>query len=356
VVRAYGFVGILLLAIFGSIGGYQYKRITALANADFTPPPVTIAAEQAKLEIRRSMLEAVGTIKAVRGVELTSETSGEVTNINFTSGDAIVAGEELVVLNDEVEQAARRNQIASLDLAKVLFERDQKLISQKSIPESQYDRSKADLERAKAALAETEARIRNKRISAPFNGTIGIRRIDAGDYVSPGTRIATLQDLSELEIDFTLPARHAPQLQPGLMLTLKVGAFPDRTFPATLLALDSRVDPDTMNILARARIDDSEGLLPGMFAAISISLASEYETVTVPETAITYSIQGSTVWVIQENQNGLTVSPRVIKIGKVEGGRAAIIAGLAAEEQVVIAGQHKLYREATVEINNSVKL
>ncbi len=355
--RAYGFVAVLLLVIFGSIGGYQYWRLSAFAIVDFTPPPVTIAADHARVDAWGQYLEAVGTIKAVRGVELTSETSGEITRINFTSGNAVKIGQELVVLNDEIEQASRLNQMASLDLAKILFERDRKLIEQKSIPESQYDRSRADLQRAKAALAETEARIRNKRISAPFDGTIGIRQVDVGDYVSPGTRIAALQDLSELEIDFTLPARLAPALKPGLAMKLSVGAFPDRSFPATLLALDSRVDPDTMNLLARARIDDSAGLLPGMFASLRISLGTEQPTITVPETAITYSIQGSIVWIIATNSEGtLTVTPRVITVGEVRSGRASISAQLNEGELVVTAGQNKLYRGAPVQIDAAVKL
>ena len=264
IVRAYLIVVVLLLAIFGSIAAYLYVRFSAFASMDFTPPPVTIAAGIARAERWEQHLEAVGSIKALRGVDLTSESSGEITAVNFNSGDTVSTGQLLLVLNDEVEQASRRNQIASLDLAKILFERDQKLVAQKSIPQSQYDRSKADLERARAQLAETEARIKNKRIHAPFNGTIGIRQVDLGDYVSPGTEIAALQDLSELEIEFTVPARFAPKLRPGLEIELEVGAYPGRVFNATLSALDSRVDPDTLNLLAQARIRDSGGLLPGM--------------------------------------------------------------------------------------------
>ncbi len=354
--RAYGFVAVLLLAIFGAIGGYQYWRISAFANMDFSPPPVTIAAAEAINESRPQLLTAVGTVKAVRGVDLTSETSGEVTAINFRSGDAVELGQELLVLNDEVEQASRRNQIASLDLAKVLYERDSKLIKQHSIPESQYDRSKADLERARAALAETEARIRNKRIAAPFAGTVGIRQVDVGDYVSPGTHIATLQDLSELEIDFNLPARYSPRLKPGLTIQLSVGAFPERLFDATLLALDAKVDSDTMNLMARARINDSEGLLPGMFANLSIDLGENQSTVTVPETAVTYSIQGNTIWIIENSEGALKVTPRVVEIGAVQDSRIAILSKLGAGERVVTAGQNKLYRGAPVVVDEAVEL
>jgi membrane fusion protein (multidrug efflux system) len=356
-VRAYLYVALLLLVIFGSIGGYLYARFSAFSNMDFTPPPVTIAAGVATPENWAQYLDAVGSIKALRGVELTSESSGEITSIKFESGQAVEAGALLVVLNDEIEQASRRNQIASVDLAEILFQRDQKLVVQKSIPQSQYDRSKADLESARAQLAETEARIRNKRIHAPFSGTIGIRQVDAGDYVSPGTEIATLQDLSELEIDFTLPARFAPRLRPGLDIDVEVSAFPERTFKARLTALDSRVDPDTLNLLARATIENSDGLLPGMFAALRISMGTTSEVLTVAETAITYSLQGNTVFVIREQDDGtLNVEPVVVKLGEVRDGRVGITEGLEAGDQVVTAGQNKLFRSAAVVIDDSVTM
>src|SRR4029450_6352199 len=144
----------------------------------------------------------------------------------------------LVVLNDKEQLASRRNQQAALELAQLLFERDQSLIERKTIPQTQFDRTRADLERARAQLAETEARLTNKTIEAPFAGTIGISRVDVGDYVSPGTLIATLQDQSELEIDLTVPGRCAPQLRAGLKVNVQVDAYPDRTFVATVTAVD----------------------------------------------------------------------------------------------------------------------
>jgi membrane fusion protein (multidrug efflux system) len=356
-VRAYLVVIALLLTIFGSIAGYLFMRFSALAAMDFTPPPVTIAAAEAQAESWKSYLEAVGTIRSVRGVELSSETSGEVTSIDFDSGDVVQAGQVLLVLNDEVEQASRQNEIASLELAEILFERDAKLIEQQSIPESQYDRSKADLARARAQLAETEARIRNKRIHAPFAGTLGIRRVDLGDYISPGMVIATLQDRSQLEVDFTLPARYTPQLRPGLPISLTVNAFPDKSFPAELAALDSAVDPGTRSLLVRARVLESEGLLPGMFAILSIDLSQVRELVTVPETSVTYSLQGSTVYVIEETEDGgLTATSRIVKVGETREGRTAILDNLAAGEQVATVGQNKLYRGVRVIIDEAVVL
>lgn len=355
--RAYLFVIALLVVIFGSVGGYLYTRFSAMASRDFTPPPVTTAATRARAENWDSYLEAVGTIRAVRGVELTSETSGEITDIAFDSGDRVEAGQLLLVLNDEVEQAARQNEIASLELAEILFERDAKLIKQSSIPQSQYDRSRADLARAKAQLAETEARIRNKRIYAPFAGVIGIRRVDVGDYISPGTIIATLQDRSQLEVDFTLPDRYAPRLRPGLPVSLTVGAFPGRSFAAQLVALDSAVDPSTRNLLLRASILESDGLLPGMFAVLNVDLQQMRPVVTVPETAVTYSLQGNTVYVLEETEDGgLRAMSRIVDVGDTRDGRTAILSNLEAGELVATVGQNKLYRGVRVIVDDAVNL
>jgi membrane fusion protein (multidrug efflux system) len=356
-VRAYLTVIALLLAIFGSIAGYLYVRFSALAATDFSPPPVTIAASLSRIESRDAFLDAVGTITAVRGVDLTSETSGEITAINFDSGDEVEAGQLLLVLNDKIEQASRQNEIATLELAEILFERDRRLVDKKSIPQSQYDESKANLARARAQLAETEARLKNRRIHAPFRGSLGIRRVDQGDYVSPGTIIATLQDKSELEIDFSLPARFAPLLRPGLTISLSVSAFPGQVFSAELVALDARVDPGTRSLLSRARVLGSEGLLPGMFANLRIDLDRSEDFVTVPETSVTYSLQGNVVHVIEATDEGdLTAVSRIVEVGEVRAGRAAILDGLAGDEQIVTVGQNKLYRGVKVIIDENVAL
>lgn len=355
--KAYVVVIVLLLLIFGSIGGYLYQRFSAFANMDFTPPPVTIAASVATLDVWDETLNAVGTIQAVRGVELTSEDSGEITEITFDSGNRVAAGQLLVVLNDQVEQASRKNQIASLELAQILFDRDRTLVAQKSIPQTQFDRSRADLQRARAQLAETEARLANKRIEAPFAGTMGIRRVDVGDYLSPGTIIATLQDSSELEIDFTVPARYSRRLKAGLGVAVRIDAWPERAFRAVVSAVDSRIDPNTRNVLLRARLQEVDGLVPGMFAVLEVDLGNQQQVITVPETAMTYALQGNTVYVIEPAGEGqLTATARVVRAGSVRDGKVAVLEGLQAGDRVVSVGQNKLYRGVRVVVDEGVAL
>ena len=350
--RAYLYVAVLLLLIFGGIAGYLYNKFSTFASMDFSPPPITVTGSVASTETWPATLEAVGTIRAARGVELAAETSGEIIAISVASSDQVSAGQLLLTLNDSVEQASKKRQQANLVLARQLHQRDASLIKQKSIPQSQYDRSKADLDAAIATLAETEARLDTKRIVAPFAGTLGIIAVKTGDYIESGTSITTLQDLTELEVDFSVPARYFPRLRRGLSVSVETAAS-DKTFPATLEAIDAAVDQATRNLALRARIQESDGLLPGMFAQLTIDLDQPMELVTVPETAVTYSLQGNTVYVIEEGPDGLIVNPRVVQTGATANGRIAITEGLMAGDRVVSVGQNKLYRGANVVLEKS---
>jgi membrane fusion protein (multidrug efflux system) len=349
------FVFLLLLLIFGGIAGFLYNKFSTLAAMDFTPPPITIAAATSKTAIWPSELEAVGTIRAARGVELSAETSGEVIAISVKSGDQVKAGQLILTLNDSTERANRNKQEANLKLAKLLFERDASLVKKKSIPQSQYDRSQADLDSAVALLAETDAQLDNKRIEAPFAGTTGIIKVKVGDYIESGTPITNLQDLSELEIDFSVPDQYFPDLRPGLKITVQVAAIPEREYSATLTAIDARVDSGTRNLLLRATLDESDGLLPGMFARLIVDLDKPTRVVTVPETAVTYSLQGNTVYVLTQSKGQTTAQPRVVKTGATRNGQIAILDGLLSSEWVVTVGQNKLYRDARVMVDDKVK-
>lgn len=345
--RAYLTVAVLLFFIFGGIAAYLYRQYSTAMSTDWTPPPVTVAAATARQETWPTILEAVGTIRAARGVSLAAEASGEIIDISVESGDKVSEGQLLLTLNDSVERASRERHQANLVLARQLFERDASLIRQKSIPQSQYDRSRADLDAALASLAETEALLDNKRIVAPFAGTVGIIEVKTGDYVESGTVITTLQDLTELEVDFSVPERHFPLLRRGLPIKVRSSAS-DRTFPATLRAIDAAVDTGTRNLALRGILQESEGLLPGMFAKLEIDLESPQTVVTLPETAVTYSLQGNTIYLVERDDEGLFVTPRVVQTGAVRDGRIAITSGLEAGVSVASVGQNKLYRGARV--------
>lgn len=354
--RAYVYVLMLLLIIFGGIAAYLYNKYSELASTNLSPPPTTIAAGNARNTVWPTRLEAVGTLRAARGVELSAETSGEVIEVSVKSGEQVKAEQLLVTLNDSVEQASLKHQEANLTLAELLFKRDENLIRKKSIPQSQFDRSRADLDGAIAQLAETRARLENKRIVAPFDGTTGIIKVKVGDYVNTGDAITTLQDLSNLEVDFSVPVRYYPSLRPGLDIIVQTDAFPDREFIATLDALDSSADPDTRNLALRATLKDSEGLLPGMFARLIIDLDKPRSVITVPETAVAYSLQGSIVWLLRQSKGKTTAHPQIVVAGESRDGEIAILSGLRGGEWIVTVGQNKLHRGAAVMIDDDTKL
>lgn len=351
--RAYFLVGLLLLAIFGGIAGYLYNQFSTLAATDFTPPPIPVLVAPAVPTTWPKQLEAVGTIRAARGVELSAETSGEVIAIEVDSGAQVEAGQAILRLNDSVELASLERQQAALTLAELLFKRDERLVKKKSIPQSQFDRAKADLDSAIAQLAETKARLANKRISAPFSGTTGIIRAKVGDYIESGTPITTLQDLSELELDFSVPARHYPQLHPGQKIQLTTAAFPGEEFQATLQAIDAKVDAGTRNLSLRATLAPSQGLLPGMFARVIIDLGMPQRVVSIPETAVTYSLHGNIVYVLSPATGSYLARPIVVTTGDTRDGNIAVLNGLVGGERVVTAGQNRLYRDAPVVISDA---
>ncbi|WOJ96161.1 efflux RND transporter periplasmic adaptor subunit [Congregibacter brevis] len=349
--RAYLVAALLLLLILGGTATYVLQRFSAMASGDYSAPPVTIAAGTAESRPWRETIDAVGTVRAARGILLTAETTGDITAMLVQSGDSVEPGQPLMSIDEEYEVATRQRLEARLLLADQLYQRDARLIKENSIPQSQLDQSRADLQSAQAELAEIDAVLKNKRISAPFSGRLGIFQVRLGDYVEAGTALVTLQDVSSLEVDFSVPDRYAPLMQPGLSIALRTAAFPDQSFTATLRAVDSQIDENTRNLQIRASLDEGQGLLPGMFASLVIDLNRETLRVFVPETAVSYSLQGNLVYVIEEDDDGLFVSPRVVKTVAANNGEVVIVSGVEDGERIVIAGQNKLYRGARVQID-----
>ena len=354
--RAYVVAITLLLVIIGGTAAYIGASFARLASADFTPPPITTTATTAKILPWRESFDAVGSVRAARGITLNAETSGDITDVFARSGAAVEVGQALLAIDNELESASRQRLQARLVLAEQLYQRDARLIKEKSIPQSQLDQSSADFRAAQAELAEIDAVLKNKLVAAPFSGTLGILKVRLGDYVEAGTPLVTLQDTQNLEVDFSVPDRYAPLMRPGLNITLRTAAFPEQNFAAVLTAIDSQVDENTRNLLLRADLEDGDGLFPGMFARLTVDLGRREERVFVPETAISYSQQGDLVYVIEEDDAGLTVAPRVVETGGVGEGGIAILSGLNGDERVVTSGQNKLYRGARIVLDDSGRL
>ena len=355
----------VVLLIVLALGGYKAFSIYQQIQMFTAPkPPITVAAALAEQRQWQQRLPAVGSPKALQGVELSLEVEGIVKALYFDSGQTVKAGQLLLRLNDDQETALLGTAVADLGLAKVDFGRGRQLVGDSAISRGEYDRLNAQYQRNQAVVEQLKASKNKKSISAPFSGTLGIRQVDVGDYLAPGTVIATLQDTSGLYVDFNVPEQALPQLSLGQQVLVQVAAYPDQTFPARLSAINPKVDETTRNLLVRATLANPDGkLLPGMFASLQVLLPDPQLQVVVPESAITYTLYGNSVYVAtakkdqhgkpqhdEQGQPQWVAEQRTVQTGERRDGVVVVSKGLQAGEQVVTAGQLKLTPGAAIRI------
>lgn len=355
----------IVLLIVLILGGYKAFSIYQQIQMFTAPkPPVSVAAATAEQRPWQQRLPAVGSLKALQGVELSLEQAGTVKSLHFESGQQVKQGQLLLQLDSDQEAALLGTAQADLGLAKVDYGRGRQLVGDQAISRGEFDRLTAQYRRNQAVVDQLKASLEKKSIKAPFSGTIGIRQVDIGDFLASGTVIATLQDLSSLYVDFNMPEQSLPQLALGQKVLLQVAAFPGQTFNATLSAINPKVDENTRNLLVRASLANPDGkLLPGMFASLLVLLPDPQPQVVVPESAITYTLYGNSVYVVSPKQNAdgqpenaadgkprLIAEQRTIRTGERRDGVVVVSEGLKAGERVVSAGQLKLTPGAAIQI------
>ncbi|MBF8792342.1 efflux RND transporter periplasmic adaptor subunit [Pseudomonas monteilii] len=356
-------VVLLIVLALGGIKAFSIYQQVQMFSAP--KPPVSVAAALAEQRQWQERLPAVGSLKAFQGVELSLEVAGTVKSLHFESGQQVKAGQLLLQLDHDQETALLGTAQADLGLAKVDFGRGSQLVGDAAISRGEFDRLTAQYRRNQAVVDQLKASLAKKSISAPFSGTIGIRQVDVGDYLASGTVIATLQDLSSLYVDFNVPEQALPQLNLGQQVLVQVAAYPGQTFPATLSAINPKVEESTRNLLVRATLANPDGkLLPGMFASLLVLLPNPQPQVVVPESAITYTLYGNSVYVVtqkkdkdgqpENNADGqpqLIAEQRTVKTGERRDAVVVVSEGLKAGEQVVTAGQLKLTPGAAIRIS-----
>ncbi|HHJ16241.1 MAG TPA: efflux RND transporter periplasmic adaptor subunit [Gammaproteobacteria bacterium] len=351
-------VVLLLTVMFGGIFGWKFysgQKMAAMMSQP--PPPATVASATVKTQTWQPYLRAVGSVAATKGVFVTTEVPGQVSKILFQSGRRVEAGDVILQLDDSVDRADLDGLLAQQTLATLQFERNKKLLKDRSVSRSEYDQSRAQLDSAKATVAAKRATISKKKIRAPFGGQLGIVEVDPGEYLSPGARIVPLQALDPVHVDYALPERHFSQVEVGQPVIVEVQAYPERSFAGTITAINPGIDPGTRSVRLRATLDNPGQLLrPGMFTEVRTVLPERTGILTLPRTAITYNPYGESVFIIQD-QDGKQVVQRVrVKTGEVRNGRVEIVEGLHAGDRVVAAGQIKLRNGQQVSIDNSVQL
>lgn len=336
-------IGLLTVLLFGALFGWRFMQIKQGMESHRSPPPPTVAITKVKREMWQPFHSAIGSLVAARGIEVSNDLPGKVVHIHFQSGQSVEAGELLIELDTASEEAELARLEAARGLARIQHKRAEELVTTSYVSKSNYDETKALLAQANASVLSQKTLIGKNKIRAPFSGKLGIRRVDVGQYLPAGTPMVPLQTLSPLYADFSLPERYLARLAPGQTIDIYVQAYPDQRFEGVVSALNPGIDRDTRNIKLRATLSNQEGLLrPGMFARVVIRLGDKKETLTLPDSAITFNTYGDSVFVVIDKEGSHTVERRQVKTGQTREGRVEITDGLEAGQMVVSAGQVKL--------------
>jgi membrane fusion protein (multidrug efflux system) len=316
----------------------------------------------------QSQIEAVGSLRAVNGADLSLELAGVVETLNFQSGDDVGAGKVLLKLRDFDDVAKLKSLEAQADLAKITYDRDVKQLNAKAIAQAVVDNDEANLRNLRAQVDQQRALVEKKTLAAPFAGHLGIRQVDLGQYLAAGTLIVTLQALTPIYVDFLLPQKALSQLRIDQPLKVRVDTFADQMFTGKITSINSKVDPTTRNIQVRATLDNNDHkLLPGMFATVAIDSGAPQKLITVPQTAITYNPYGNLVYVVDSKGNGadgkgngadgkpqLTVRQTFVTTGATRGDQVSVLKGIKEGDEIVTAGQMKLRNGVSIVVNNTV--
>ena len=357
---------IMLVAVaivLGGIFGFQAFKAAMIKKfmASMASPPQTVSTIKAGYSEWQSKIEAVGSLRAVKGADLSLEVSGVVDSISFTSGDDVEQGALLFKLRSDDDVAKLQSLQATADLNEITYERDQKQFKLQAVSQATLDTDAANLKNAKALVAQQQATLDKKTLFAPFAGHLGIRAVDLGQYLSAGTTIVTLQALDPIFVDFFVPQQSVDQIRIGQTIAVKIDAFKDRTFAGEISAINPKVDATSRNVQIRATLKNPDHkLLPGMYATVDISTGAPQNLVTLPQTSITYNPYGNTVYVVDDKGADASGKPQqvvrqtFVTTGATRGDQVAVLKGVNDGDMVVTAGQIKLHNGSPVLIDNSV--
>ena len=359
IVRWFIIVGLLLTLLVGGLVGFNAFRSRMIAQffANNKPPPATVTVAEAKSEVIPNLMTAVGELVAVHQVNVTSDVSGRIVNIMFTAGSTVKAGSPLVQLFDGPEQADLASFKAQATVASLSLERAKQLASRQFGPQATVDQAQAAFDQANAGIARVQAVISQKLVRAPFDGDLGVRHVEVGQFLTAGTQIVTLTDLSGLYANFTTTEKDSATLKVGQTVRVGVDAYPGKTFVGNISTIEPQINSDTRSIRIQATIANPDHILkPGMFATTTVVLPDKPAVITVPETAVDYTLYGDSVYLITEKKNddgstSLTAVRTFVRTGDRVDGRAVITTGLKPGDRVVAVGQLKLQSGASVAIS-----
>lgn len=400
---------ILLVLVCGGIVGFNMFRDQMISQffANMQPPPATVSTVVVKPSTWNPGIEAIGTVSAARGVDLTVETTGIVKAINFHANQKVKAGDLLVQLDDAIQQADLAAAKAQAALDQSSLDRAIELQKRGVGSESTLDSARAAASASASKVVSLEAALNQKQIKAPFNGTLGIPKIDLGQYLAPGTIVVTLQDLDTIRVDFTVPEQQFANLKIGQPVRLGTGeAGAELPFTGEIRGIDPKIDAASRLVSVRAEVANPDGkLTPGQFAQVRVELPQEDNVLALPQTAVTTSLYGDYVYLVRpappanaapapaaaekpaaapadaaktetppaekpaeakpaeapadatkpaDDKPKLVLAQAFVKVGRRYGGQVEILQGVAAGDEVVTAGQNRLFNGMSVVVDNTI--
>ena len=351
---------VVVIGILGGIKGLQIDRMIA-QGSQMVPPPEPVTTAVARTEAWESVLTSVGSLAAVQGVTVTAELAGKIVNIAFKPGTLARAGDLLVQQDTSSEEAQLRATEATVALAKLNLERLGKLLSERTISQSQFDNADAQFKQAVAQSDNIRATIAKKTIRASFAGRLGIRLVNVGQMLNPGDAIVSLQSLDPIFVDFLLPQQQLAQVQTGLPVRVVTDALLGEVVDGKITAINPQVDSATRNIRIQATIPNAEERLrPGMFVNVAVVLPAKTKVLCIPATAVLYAPYSDSVFVVEEKtdeksgKTGRAVRQQFAQLGEKRGDFVAIVSGLKEGDTVVSTGVFKLRNGQSVIEDNTL--
>ena len=347
--------------VIGGLGFAKFRQVRAETGTQFQPPPEAVTTILAREEQWHAGLSAIGTVAPVQGVTVSADLPGIVDRIAFESGDAVHQGDVLVELDTRQERAQLAAAQAERVLAGQIVKRMRAMWDQGVISRTDYDRATAEDERAAARVEEIRAAIERKTIRAPFAGIAGIRQVNLGQYLSPGSAVVPLQSLDPIYVNFGVPQQEMSGVSVGRNVRITIDQFADSSFEGRVTAIDSVVDEGTRNVQVQATLANRDGTLrPGMFVQAEASIGATRSTIALPSSAISYAPYGDSVFVVtdQKDSQGHAyrgVRQQFVKVGSARGDQVAVVSGVDPGDEVVTSGVFKLRNGAAVLVDNTIQ-
>jgi membrane fusion protein (multidrug efflux system) len=354
---------VVALLAGGVIAFHRFKAgILKQVTATIQSAQPTVATATATMQPWQSTLSAVGSLRASNGADLALEIGGVIDDIRFESGRDVAAGAMLLRLRPNDDDAKLQQMQATAESDAITYRRDLLQLQAHGVAQATVDTDASNLKVARAQVLAQQALINEKTIRAPFDGRLGVRQIDLGQYVAAGTTIVTLQALDPMFIDFYLPQQALAQIAVGQSVAVTLDAYPGRSFAGQVSSLNSKVDAISRMLQVRATIaNPDKALLPGMFATATAANGPAQALVTIPQTAVAYNPYGSLVYLVHDGkdpkgQPQKLVRQQFVTTGATRGDQVSILKGVNAGDVVVTAGQLKLHNDAAVRIDNTVNV